>query len=278
MFEAVDAALGHRTLAVWEGDAVTLRPIGKNMRRWFRRADVVFSQYGQPQPQKLLRLGAKRVHHLPATYCHVRFRQLEQTAPPKEFSSDVAMIASRNRNWTSWSGITGSRTRAQLGFDLRASGRRLDLFGNGWPEKWGVGPVDFGKQGEIIRRNRISVNWDITPGYADSSSNRLPISLIAGRPHITTRHRGMEWIPSQDIGLFEEVSRADVVQRANELLTRDDEVLFQLGLSAHRWAKGRVSHREAIRYMLQVMGYETTPVPQDPWGSLPGPWVQSEKN
>jgi hypothetical protein len=119
----------------------------------------------------------------------------------------------------------------------------------------------------------VSANWDHWPRMSDYSSDRLPISLISGRPHVTTRHTGCEWLPGEDEGLLQELSPKLVHDRVRNLLELDPVVTYRMGVEAHSWARYRMSHREAARYILNQVLDEVTPPPNDPWAVLSGPWA-----
>jgi hypothetical protein len=82
----------------------------------------------------------------------------------------------------------------------------------------------------------------------------------------------MTWAPGEDLGLFQEKSPKKVMQRAKELMAMDPDVTWKLGLEAHAWAKNRISHREAARYVISCIFDHVKKPPEDPWGKLPGPW------
>ena len=64
----------------------------------------------------------------------------------------------------------------------------------------------------------------------DYNSDRLAISLMAGRPHVTMRCPGGEWLPGEDAGPFQEASPRLVHDRVRNLLDLDPLVTYQMGL------------------------------------------------
>ena len=85
----------------------------------------------------------------------------------------------------------------------RRFGAGFQLYGGGWPRGWTRGPIPYRSQAEVVRSARVMVNWDHYPCTADYASDRLPIALLAGRPHVTTAHPGMAWAPGEEVGLFQ---------------------------------------------------------------------------
>lgn len=274
--ESLDTLVGNRTVIIWEGDPIAMWKIDSELRCWLKAATFVFSQYGSPQPEMLLSIGVRMIYHLPATYCHVQFKDAEIHEPALTSAFEAVMVASNNRRRSLISAVPGAGSRRLVARSLRRDlGGNFLLHGTNWPRKWNVRSVPFRGQIEAIRLGAVSVNSDNTPGWADSSSNRLPISLLAGRPHITSSHRGMLWAPDPSVGLHMSPTPASLVATVHELLGGDRFLLAKSGLKAREWALGRVSHRQSIRYMLQTAEViRQSGLPRDPWLLLPGPWTQ----
>jgi len=274
-FAAIEQAIGDRPLLYWEGDAWGKgKPVDAIMQRWLGRADIVFSVAGEPQVSALLDAGARRVHLVLHTYCHVRWRTQELSPPPIDTEIDAVMIASNSARIPLLAGLPGSTRRLELALRLRTQRHlRSAVFGHNWPPGLSDGFLPFDQQVQAIRRAKASVNWDQYPRHADYASNRLPISLLAGRPHVTTRHPGMAWAPGPDVGLYQESSPRAIVRRLAELTQMDPVKRHQLGCEAHRWVAHRLSSREAARHMLSTVVSSVKPPPADPWALLPGPWI-----
>jgi hypothetical protein len=278
-FDALMDALGGRALLYLEGDGWGKgKPITRPMQWWLRRADAVFTTAGEPQSTRFVDLGAKLVLHIANTYCHIKFAQAEKS-PPRELAEvDAVLIGNNLARIPGLSGLPGSVGRIRLARRLRQDSElSFRLHGRGWPRTWSHSSIPFEAQAAALREGRISANWDHFPPIADYSSNRLPISLIAGRVHVTTRHPGMSWAPGESVGLFQECSTLGVHERIRELALGDPERVWSLGREAHAWARNRVSCREAARYMLSCVLDDIPPPPADPWGALPGPWRPTGK-
>lgn len=273
-FSRMEEALGGRLLLYWEGDPWGKgKPITRQMKYWLHRADIVFSTGGKSQAELYIGAGAKKVVHIANTYCHLKFADAEAHAPSPFTEHGVVVIGSNLARIPYVTGVPGSAGRRQMVSRLRKSrGLGLRLFGSGWPKGWSAGQIAYACQADELRKGRVSANWDHWPRTADYSSDRLPISLIAGRPHVTTRHPGAEWLPGEDIGLFQESSPKLVHDRVKNLLELDPSVTYEMGIAAHSWARRRVSHREAARYIMAQVLDEVAAPPTDPWANLPGPW------
>ncbi len=276
-FDMIRDALGSATLLYWEGDPWhRAKPITEPMSWWLRESDVVFSVGGPPQATNLVRHGAREVRQMLHTYCHIRFRDAEEREPEPVSSRNSIMIGNNLMRIPGVTGVPGSFRRWELAWRLS----KLDGFelkGAGWGR---VGlhatSLPYHDQARAIRASALSVNWDHWPYLSDYASDRLPIGMIAGRAHVTVRHPGMAWAPSEELGLFQRSSPKEIVNVVEELLGNRDE-LTTLGREAHRWARNRVSHREAARYIMSSVVESVAPPPADPWGNLPGPWSEDNR-
>jgi hypothetical protein len=279
-FARLDEAIGSRPLLYWEGDPWGKgKPLTQQIKWWFARADIVFATGGPSQAHLYMSAGAKYVCHMANTYCHLEFAEAEAQVPSPTTDAGVVVIGSNLARIPYLTGLPGSVGRRELARRLRHDrSLKFNLFGAGWPKGWSAGRIAFDRQTDEIRHGRVSANWDHYPRIDDYSSDRLPISLIAGRPHVTTRHPGGAWLPGEDTGLFQESSPKLVHDRVRNLLDMDPAVTYKMGVSAHAWARHRVSHREGARYILSQVLNNVAPPPADPWASLPGPWGPADKS
>ena len=282
-FEQLIDRINGRPILYWEGDPWgpdnRKKTITTQMKWWMAHSEIVYSTVSHPHSTLFRNYGAKRVIFCPNTYCHLKFK-LEENTIPYRFESgltaDISIIANNSARIPGISGLPGSLRRWELISRLHFERRfTSNIYGSNWPNGWSNGLLPYDKQVKKIREAKINLNWDHFPQYADYSSDRLPIALLAGRPHITTNHPGMKWAPDESLGLFQENAPSQILSRARELLSFAPEHLWELGLQAHKWAKNRVSHREAARYVISSYIDDVAKPPNDPWGNLPGPWLMS---
>ena len=273
-FEQVRSALGKAEILYWEGDPWgRKKPISRQMEWWLSASDAVFSVGGDPQATLLRRHGAQRVFLTLHTYDHLAFSEAENY-DKVDPTSETIMICRNFARLPGFSGLPGSAARWRLANGMRRQfGGSFRLYGGGWPRGWAQSELPYGSQAAAVRSARLMVNWDHYPRTSDYASDRLPIALLAGRPHITTAHPGMAWAPGEELGLFQAKSPTQVVALAVALLAGDPYRLVLLGERAHAWVKGRMSHREAARYMMSQVVDGISPPPADPWENLPGPWL-----
>ena len=267
--------LAGRTVVYWEGDPWGRgKPINTTMSRWLSRADIVFAVAGPPNSGLLRRHGARHVNLIPHTYSQAHFAAAEAAwSPITAPALDCVMIASNSTRTKvpipGLTGMPGGLPRFRLGWHLTHNQERnSQIFGFGWPRKWGVRACEFDQQTSVIRTARLSVNWDNYPRLAAYTSDRLAISMLAGRPHVSTKHPSMELFPDDQLGVFFESSVGDILRRVEQVLALGDDEMNRLGEAAWSWVRFRLSDRELIRHMLSVALDDVAPVRMDPWQSL----------
>jgi hypothetical protein len=271
-------SLGGPFVAYWEGDPWHRwgKPVTRSMRAWLAAADVVFSVAREPQFELLRRSGASDVRFIPHTYCHVQFADVEDRNPLDDAAvvHDAVLIGSRLAHFGLVSRVPGAAARASLVRRLqRRRDLRLAVYGSGWHGRGVRAPVPYNMQVRVIREGLMSVNWDHFPRHASYASDRLPISLLAGRVHITTSHPGLDWLPGREGGLFLEPSVAAVVERVEELTAMPSPELLELGAAGYEWVRRRLSDREAARFMLGAVQHRfLEDLPADPWRRFAAEW------
>lgn len=246
---------GDPRVLYWEGDPWHrwAKPMNRSMRAWLTASDIVFTHAREPHFSMFRRAGAADIRFRPETYCHVQFRDAERTDPLADTPPlyHVAVIGSRLAHWGGLSRIPGAASRLRLVRSLqRLPEMRLALYGRGWSGRGAMGELPYTRQPQAIRECLVSANWDHFPGHENYISDRLPISMIAGRVHVTTAHPRSHWMPGEDIGVFTERSIPALRNRIRELVASPTEEVLRLGRAAHEWASGRLSDRESTRFML----------------------------
>jgi hypothetical protein len=256
----------------WDGWA---KRIDGTMEAWFGKADVVFAVAREPHVSLFKKAGADEVRFIPQTYDQEIF-DCDEPIPPQDepLPYDAVVIASNFARWGWISRLPGAAQRARLVRKLqRQRELRLAIYGPGWSGRGVKGPVPYPSQVDAIREGLMSVNWDHFDKHHSYSSDRLPIALAAGRPHVTTWHPGIDWLPGEDGGLFLERSVAAFVRRVNDLAAAPQEDLLALGAAARTWARERLTFREAGRFLLAAVDRRLlTALPPEPWQRLAREW------
>ena len=190
------------------------------------------------------RAGAKRVLLSPHSFDDERSGKPWVPTTTRKF--DAIMIA----NLTCLKRIPflfmpGGRNRKVMSRAFHnAYAERYAVFGagQGWKgEPYCRGPIGFSDQEQTIRSSWLTLNWgqfDRIPMY---SSDRLPISLASGVPHITNHQRGYECLFPDSRGLYVVHSPAEALDVADHLLSLPREQLIEIGRHGAAYARERLN-------------------------------------
>ncbi len=274
-FEQIVQANRGKPIIYWEGDAWGLenashlagrKPITDQMKWWLTESSVVFTHAAAPQINEFEKHGAKKVIHIPQTYCHVQFSGAEKYAPTKKFVNDGILIGSNLSRIPGITGLPGSFSRLRLAYMLKLKhGSQFKIYGKNWIPRISEGVIPYSNQSEIIRNFRISVNWDHYPNYENYTSDRFPISLVSGRAHLTTLHNNSNDFPNEDMGVFRVATVDEAIEKYEDILALGDSRLFQIGLEAWGWSRFRLSHRVAARFIMSQVTSDVPKVDFEPW-------------
>ena len=247
------------------------KSFSNQMSWWASESEAIFTVAKKPHTEIFSRGKFNKVFYVPHTYCPIHFSQIEQTPPEKldKFQNRVLMIGSNLASIPGITGVPGSFKRLLTAILMRKYFKKsFQLFGPGWPRWWKIESLPFANQGSEIRNSKFTVNWDHFHKHVAYTSDRLCISLLAGRPHVTTRHSDMNWLPSEEIGLYQVRSPLELLKTSLRINRLDEEVLFAQGLAGHYWVKERLSHKQLAQYMLTRMGFPVNYKFVEPWSSL----------
>jgi hypothetical protein len=201
--------------------------------------------------------GAKQLLFAPHSYDDVRSGQPWQPTTQRRF--DAIMIA----NLTCLKRIPflylpGGRNRKVMSRAFyRAYGERYAVFGagQGWKgEAYCRGPIAFNDQERTIRSAWLTINWGQFDEIAMYSSDRLPISLASGVPHITNYQRGYEHLFPGAKGIYFVGSPAEALDVADLLLSYPRERLLEIGAEGVAYAKENLNATKVYSDIVQVIG------------------------
>jgi hypothetical protein len=228
-----------------EGDVYgrRVKRLPPETRALFAAADTV-ALVGAGEYAELARAaGARRVLYSPHSADTVRFGLPWTPTPEREL--DVAMIGSRVTSRRPWARLPGARAREALVRALaRRFGARFALYGQGWAGfASDRGPLAFDEQERAQRRARVTVSWDHFDTVERYFSDRVPIALLSGVPHVTNRQPGYEEVfgPGAPLAWADTVD--GVVAEVERLLALGQGALDELGRRAAVYARGRFTAR-----------------------------------
>ena len=235
-----------RSLLVYhEGDTFSrfYKRYPRSTRAMLRQADVVF-QVGLGALQRLAEnCGARRIYWVP----HVFDCQRVGGSPPPPGRSrpySAVMIGNLIRFGNLIppacfvSRYPGGWQRLQLARRLTGLlGDRFAVYGNSWVALPSVrGPLPFAEQSRVIQQSWVSANWDHFPGHSYYFSDRLPIALACGVPHVTNDHPGYDVVLRGCPGLVLAHSVQDAVDGVLYFLSLSRERNLELGAEARQFA------------------------------------------
>ncbi len=184
--------------------------------------------------------GSKIVRYAPHSFDNKRFGGPWQ--PTLRRRLDAVMVANLPcLKRIPWLYVPGGRARKSAAKLLyKYLGKRFSVYGGGlgWSgEPYCKGSIPFEKQGELIRDAWMSVNWGQYDKIAMYSSDRLPISLACGVPHITNYQTGYEHIFTEIPGLFLIKKPQEALDVALYILSLTVERRNELGFMAAEYAR-----------------------------------------
>lgn len=224
-------------LVVWEGDAFGryIKKPDATLRAVMAESDITFLVGLGYLADAARAAGAQKVRFAHHSYDSVRFDQPWE--PPRQRPLDAVMIANlHNIKRIPGLYLPGGRQRKQLAHTFhRNLGERFAVYGGGagWRgESYARGPITFQQQGDMIRRAWMSVAWDHFDDLPMYSSDRLPISLACGVPHLTNYQPGYERVFGGIPGLYWFHTPKEAVDIALYLLSMPVDRRIELGMAA----------------------------------------------
>jgi hypothetical protein len=230
------------------------KPLSPAMKAMARTADLVFLCGLGPFSDLFRRAGAKRVLHCSHSVDTKRFGKTSPSTAERQF--DAVMIGNLAGSRIPFLyGLPGARRRFEAARKLgRTLGNRFAVYGNGWPDlPFARGPIPFDQQEVTCQQAWVTVGWDHydrTPYYF---SDRLPIALLSGVPHVTNYQPGFEHFFPSDSGIFFAKSPDQMVSIVIQLLSRPPSERIALGVSARRLAGDRLLATDVFGGMVRTV-------------------------
>jgi len=251
--EQVRRAAPNAVIIYHENDAYGRgKPMPVDAVRMADAADHVFTS-GAGAFKSALERWCPNVDYVPPGWDQARYSD-----PDAPFADelDLVMVGNRVTSRVPWRRMPGALDRETLGARVERSADRFRaaIYGRGWKGVAARGWLAYDHQVKLLRRARVSVNWDYFPEEPSYFSDRLPISLFSGRPHVTTRHPGYEWLPTEQSGLYLADSPDEVFEIAVALLKADPEQLLVEAARGRAWAERYLSQQHVTTFMLWRAG------------------------
>jgi hypothetical protein len=223
------------------------KPLPRTTRQVARRADVVYL-CGLGGLRRIFRAaGARDIRLCTHGFDETRFGTPWEVTTERPF--DVAMLANRVTSRLPGRRLPGARARERLAGELhRRFGERFALFGDNWERyPFDRGPVPHDEQDGANRSAFVTVGWDHFPRTPFYFSNRIPVALASGVPHVTNYQPGYEELFPDGCGLLWGRSVREVADKVSALLDRPRSELVDLGIEAGKFARRRFSEQSRDR-------------------------------
>jgi hypothetical protein len=224
---------------------------------FIRHADAVFLVGLGPLQRLVEKAGARRIFWAPHVFDEQRFGQ----PPTQELARQRSAIMIGNLvkfggflpPFSFLSRYPGSAERFALARRLsKLLGDDFVIFGKGWPKLSACrGPLPFADQCKAIQQSWVSVNWDYFAGHSYYFSDRLPIALAAGVPHVTTYHSGYDTILRGCEGVVLVKSVQEAVDGVLYILSMTRERNAELGASCREFARKHFEARAVFTNIFQ---------------------------
>jgi hypothetical protein len=227
-----------------------VKRLPRGTRQMMAAADTV-ALVGRGELAKLARsAGARRVLYSPHSADTRRFGQPWEPTRQRDF--DVIMIGNCIRSRLPWGRMPGAASRVAMVRALgRRFGQRFAVYGAGWDGFIGnQGRLDFAHQEIAQRRAWLTVSWDHFDGYDSYFSDRVPISMMSGVPHVTNHQPGYEQVFGDDPPLQWARGVDEMVAQVEQMLTRGPQSLIDLGQRAQHYARERFTARPVYQRLL----------------------------
>ncbi|WKJ90122.1 hypothetical protein QZJ86_19245 [Methylomonas montana] len=200
--------------------------------------------------------GAKKIRFALHSYDSHRFGTPWQPTTTRRY--DAIMIANLPcLKRIPWLHVPGGRSRKNTARGLyKFLGDRFAVYGGdlGWQgEPYCKGKIRYDEQGTAIRDAWMSVNWGQYDGIAMYTSDRFPISLACGVPHITNYQPGYEHVFANIPGLFVIKSPREAVDVALYILSLTVEQRNELGFQAAEYARQHLEVTVVYANMVSVI-------------------------
>jgi hypothetical protein len=216
-----------------------------------KEADLVYLCGTGSLARVFRRAGAARIRYAFVAADSERFGT--PWSPTAQRKYDVVMIGQRNRGRFPGCALPGAWRRERLVELLeRQYGPRFALYGDGWEGhlSW-KGPLAFEDQGEANRSAWVSVGWDHFPAVGTCTSNRVPISLASGVPHVTHYKPGFELIYPPGSGLYWGKTVRSVAEMVAVVLAMPRKELLAIGEHAACFARDHRSQEALTERLLE---------------------------
>lgn len=221
-FQEVERNLGYKPIYVLdERDAYGqfAKRLPRELVSLSRACDITFlSSSGGWLFDQFKKNNRGRVMYLPQCCDDIHFGKRKQSSNPRKY--DIVMIGSLHKSRMPFRSMPGVKKRISVAEALyKRHGKKFAVFGTGWEKyPFSAGPVSFFDQEEVLHSSHLSIGVDHFLNYDQYYSDRLPIALFSGVPHLS-------WETPKLNLLFKEGEHIYYFNSVEQSVTKSDAIL-----------------------------------------------------
>jgi len=245
-------------LVYHEGDAYGRyrKRITNSMRLLAQHAHLTFLIGLGDLAQIFKEAGAKEIIYAP--HCADTTRFGKSWIPKEPQQNNVVMIGNlidhnpvfRSIPFLRFPGALERKTLAERVY--KRIGKRLRVYGQGWERyPFAAGHIPFDDQEKVLRQNLFSINWDHFPNLPFYFSDRLPISMISGIPHMTNYHPGYEILFKNGEQLVYYHNIDEAVDLVDWMLCQSPKYLEEIGKAGEDYIRKHLTANIVFRGMVE---------------------------
>lgn len=134
---------------------------------------------------------------------------------------DIVMLGNLHINRVPFNSMPGVKERVRVATALyKKFGKRFAVFGTGWENyPFSAGVVPFFEQEDVLLSSNLSVGVDHFLSYDQYFSDRLPISLLSGVPHLSWQTPKLDLLFKENEHIFYFKSVEECVLKSEAILS-----------------------------------------------------------
>lgn len=170
--------------------------------------------------------------YLPHVCDDIHFGEKKPNDTSKRY--DVVMIGNLAKSRVPFKSMPGVTERMQVAKALyKRHGKRFAVFGSGWEGfKFSAGPIPFFEQENILHSSHTSVGVDHFLSYDQYYSDRLPIALFSGVPHLSWQTPKLNLLFKEGEHIFYFSSIEESIKKSDAILSGKSDLSSAVSVQA----------------------------------------------
>jgi len=219
-----------------------------------RNCDLTFlSSSGGWLFNKFKEASKEKVIYLPQCCDDIHFGKRAPSSNGKLY--DIVMIGNHLKSRIPFNSMPGVLKRELVAKALyKRHGKRFAVFGSGWEKyPFSAGPVPFFQQEEILHSSNMSVGVDHFLTYNQYYSDRLPIALFSGVPHLSWQTPELDLLFNEGKHIYYFKSVEESVMKSDNILSGEVEDVSQVASQAVSLIRSNYIERVRMKKLIQYI-------------------------